>query len=724
MDIIDKIHLESKYNSNNIKLYQLMKNNEYFEALNIVKNLISLSKQLKQEKLELESTLNLGLCLLFSGKFLDSIEIFENTIKISSQILNHLTELNIDIINYKLRAYANVVLACIASDKLEEADKYFEMLCKYYEELIKYKDSKIESKAKNDNNISILKSNDDSNINGNVELRLSQKDNLTKLLTFNFFGFDSIREFIKNKDINDNNNEEEEDTDTKHIKSIQSITYKFYTMLLHFDKNKLVKSKENDDNDDINSFLNWVKSLKTEASRFKQNKDFYGFLFTNLNYNLASIISNDSKFSNKEKNKVNSLFGILIKEYNKENKQEENENNNEKEKEESITNDYKLESIIQSFKTKLEISSKICKRLFIYETEINKLKESQKAENNTSQLSEEQIISKINQSKKQVMKIFINFSISKLMSEIENDNEKFFLEDKNVRSSIPFKNNVDMIKQLEFVLEILDNPDIDVSDIDLDSIDPEIFKSLRILYRNLCMIKYKTNILGFFKKFKLNTLGYSSRKALIEEQHLKFTMLLKAKLNSLRTGMTLTKFNYSSSGTKDHYYQVSLDESCLKIYEKEGSKNFSKIYFSEIKRFSYGVGSKNLLKKMKTKDFNGISTWECFSIRTSKRTLDFCAEEKDIDTWYYGIKHIFDYMKNKDPKLICSVSHYRLMRLKMKLVEKLKELYLSDTGKDKVNERDVELINKILNEYKETGVKNFSILKLFLLVNKLKPIIQ
>jgi len=731
-----------------------MKDQNYEEAILSLKYLILLSKRLKIEKSELEATINLGLCLFFTGKFLDSIEIFESAILLCSQSLNHSPSPEMQIL--KFRAYCYATLACIASSNTQEAQNYFEILLNFY---AAYREQEGV---------------------GTVE-----KKKILSIIIHNFFGFDSVAGFIEGKELEmsseETKDEGREAQEVQHERSLRKIIISFYNMLLNYNEEQGKEQKEsvvdgtsnkamNNENEYIQEsyFQRWIDTLKTEIGAFKQSKDFHGFLFANLNHNLSLIIQNssgnskeDPQESKKEKNKLNSLFKILVDEFNKETDKEKNikednkDNGNDsvktQEKEKDKDNDnnnrdckvelsesYSVQKVVSSFKSKLELSSQILKKLYSLEVELclelnnndNLNKSNDRVDNELSdQLRESQV-------KTQVIKIFIKFAINKLMAEIESTNEDFFNSVSNFDKNSPNNNNTksnsytnhfELIKQLEFILELIQTQNLDLSNIDLDSIDPNIFKSFRTLYRNLCLIRYKSNIQVFFKRFMLKTLGYTSRKALREFYAKQFDNFQRSKLNTIRDGMTLCKFNFSSSGTKEHFYQVCLDESCIKVFDKPGAKSFSKIYFSELRKFSFGICTGNMRKKARTKDFKDIEPWECFSVVTSSRTLDFAAGQKTVDDWFYGIKAVFEQLKvsdtkERDNKTVCSTGYYLLTRAKMKMYQQLKEVYLTESGKPKEPSHvDLKMINDMIEQVKETGIQSFSFLKVFLLLNKLKP---
>jgi len=56
--------------------------------------------------------------------------------------------------------------------------------------------------------------------------------------------------------------------------------------------------------------------------------------------------------------------------------------------------------------------------------------------------------------------------------------------------------------QLELTLHLIENNNLDLSSINLESIDPEMYESLVIVGENLLLIKYKSLIRKSFKKYR------------------------------------------------------------------------------------------------------------------------------------------------------------------------------------------------------------------------------
>jgi hypothetical protein len=158
-------------------------------------------------------------------------------------------------------------------------------------------------------------------------------------------------------------------------------------------------------------------------------------------------------------------------------------------------------------------------------------------------------------------------------------------------------------------------------------------------------------------------------------------------------GDVLTKINYSSSGKAEHFYRLVPESKCLQVYQKKTDKDFKPIPFETIKKFTYGINSDNLKKRFKSlKNSQLKSPWLFLSIITKKRSVDLYLEPGKLEEWFYGIK-IFLNQINQSHKII-SVYNFRLTKLKLNLINNLKEYYES---KKITNDKYKEIINSIIN---------------------------
>lgn len=575
IDTYEALNLEIKYNQLNLIGITNMKEEKYEENLPIYKELILLSKQLKNSLLEIESIINLGICLFYNGKIYESIDIFQSAIRLESSIdkSNIYNPILLSTFKkFKIKSLCNLLLSFVSVNKLDKAKEILENLLSFLER---------------------------------------EGNSLVSYANLILFGYRSVSVYLSSL-------LEESSSDDSFL-----VIVKGYIEIL-------LKTEILEENQKIES---WMRTLKEQSSVFKDKKDINGFIYSILNSTLCQIVLLIRQ--SKDKDKTVSVLKKRLEKIIKFSFEERNFL-----KSEEIKNDTKLlkenpsvEEIIQSFLLKIEFG----RRVF---SSFQKIDSS----------NELQIQS---QSKQQVLLLFIKSTLKYLSLETD---------------SIQKINTSDLISQLKYTQEAIENNQFDINDIDIDAIDPDIFNSYRILYNNLSFIRYKQVLLQYFKKWMFMTLGYTSRKALIKYKTKKFKIFSSKQLNSIRDGMLLNKFNFSSKGIKTHFYQLSVDDSCIKIYEKQGKPSFSKLFFSEIKKFSFGIVTSNF--KNKTLSYkNQLFPWECFSLTTNKRTLDFHSDDSTVDTWFYGLKSLFSELNME--KFIPSVSYYRLLKLKMKLFNQL-----------------------------------------------------
>jgi hypothetical protein len=117
------------------------------------------------------------------------------------------------------------------------------------------------------------------------------------------------------------------------------------------------------------------------------------------------------------------------------------------------------------------------------------------------------------------------------------------------------------------------------------------------------------------------------------------------------------------------------DQGLINIYENMSCKiPYKAIFFTDIKKFSYGISSSNLKKRFKNLMSNELkSPWLFFSIVTKNRSHDLYLDEPKLNTWFYGIKY---YLRKIDtPYKIISTYNFVFTRLKLKLMYMMKEHY-------------------------------------------------
>jgi predicted secreted protein len=110
------------------------------------------------------------------------------------------------------------------------------------------------------------------------------------------------------------------------------------------------------------------------------------------------------------------------------------------------------------------------------------------------------------------------------------------------------------------------------------------------------------------------------------------------------------------------------------------------------------------------------SPWLFFSIITEQRSVDLYMEETKLINWFYGIKKYL--MENSMNYKIISVNNFILTRMKLRLINKLRELKDVKQYKDIINNILQGMISYIIQIDKT--VQSFSFVKILLLYLKIK----
>lgn len=651
-------------NNLNIEIYQKIDNQEYIEAIQILQSVLAMSKRLNDKKLEIQANFNLSMCFFHLGKFQDSFDILENNIRIV-QLEEFLSKQMFMIL---IQCLCYMILCSISINNLKSANAYLQLL-----------ESKIKSFNCDD----------------------ETKFNLLEYANYCMFGINKISDIEM---INNNSNEELPEDEK--VASFE-INLKFYGMLIKLEKFNYDFT--------CKPFKTWVNSFKEYVDLLKTKKMFNPFILSNVVLNECYLLTDNDNTS--ASNKLKALIKIMLSttvevkglKIEEDSKNEKLKDLSKSRIDEKEIDSFRINQILTEFKEKITFASKLI--ITMKNLEILLINNIGNTENSLETLSKKE---KENIVKKQIIKIYLNYVNGWLniqLNEVVKDDD------------VDLDTLKDMKKQTEFSLNLL-NEDIDIDLIDLNIIDKETFNSLQILYSNLQTIKYKFCIMNAFKKLKLKTLGYSSKIAVRDQLHDKFIEMMKRKMNNIRNGNNLKKLNYSSSGVKTHFYQVSVDEMCIKVFEREGAKSYDKIMFSDIVKFSYGVCSQNQRKKLLqslSSDYEKINHWECFSLSYKGKTLDLNADEKIADDWYYGMKHIFSENFKKQNKYICSVTYFRFAKLKMKLLAKLKDIYekrINEKDKDQKYYFNLGVIDKLIQKYKKNGLGSISFIEVYTMYSK------
>jgi predicted transcriptional regulator len=237
--------------------------------------------------------------------------------------------------------------------------------------------------------------------------------------------------------------------------------------------------------------------------------------------------------------------------------------------------------------------------------------------------------------------------------------------------------NNDIKTQIITAIKLLENDEIDCSNISILNINNEITKSLKLLFENLIIIHTKVILREALYKFKFNTVCYHKLSEKMLEKYKQSAIYLKTKLENLSEGIELKKFHFSSKGHTIHFYKISTQENDnynLMIYKKiNDNKPMKVIPLSEIIDITVGCNSANLQKRLYPNVIKKYKPWLFLSIYFAKRTIDLYFEnDEQINDWFEGIYY---YMwKISFNKNLPNFNLFFLTKLKLKLLYKLKDM--------------------------------------------------
>ena len=290
-------------------------------------------------------------------------------------------------------------------------------------------------------------------------------------------------------------------------------------------------------------------------------------------------------------------------------------------------------------------------------------------------------------------------------------------EDKEMDQNLNNMNN--LIKELEILINKINNYDIDISSIKIEKIDYNILHNINILLRNLLYIYYKSIYYRNFHKFLKKAL--KKREA---DNLERIDNFLEENYNKMIQGMKIIKINYASTGYKEHFYNIDNDSNTFNVRSSPSQTipNYSYHISNDIIKITYGVKAVNLKRKLsnkKDKDTDAIKLlnfpWRIISIVTKKRSIDLYCEEDQLNNVFYGLKQ-FTNINNNEYKII-STNKFLIDKIKFKMVLQLKVGLVNKEIEDKDNKYN-NVIKKICDK-KGKGMENISFTKLMLVFSRL-----
>ena len=427
--------------------------------------------------------------------------------------------------------------------------------------------------------------------------------------------------------------------------------------------------------------------FKEAMNKYKENKDNNGYFFSMFYYNIS--LYHKGKLSDKEIEEIKKQITMC----------------NENLISIDLINEVKQKDfyvIMKEFKDKADASIAIFHSLINLENEIReKLKENiNKSEDDLSHskiLDKSHIFTDEKISSPFIVQLLLKYSL------------KVLKEQNDINNITRTLNN-----ELNYLLQKIQKNDIDISEIKLQFLDPELINSLKQLFDNLVYIFCKYILRNSFAKLR-KVISLKIRK----ENEKQIKNFLSSNFMKINDGDILKKINFNSTGIKNHYYK--LNEGNFEIRNnKEDKKVKKKLNINtNIIKFMYGFSSQRIKKKIiikeDDKEFLKLtnSPWKFFSIITKERSIDLFCEDNQINNWFYGFKY---YLNNNNMSYkIISVNNFVLTKMKFKIVEKMRKNYQND--KLKKSDNTIQQIVKDL--CREKGIQNISFCKIMLLYHKI-----
>ena len=331
-----------------------------------------------------------------------------------------------------------------------------------------------------------------------------------------------------------------------------------------------MKHSTNIEKEEIDPWLNTLNLISQKIEKYNNKGGIIRVLF---NQQIAICIKNNIYFkndlvNNHRVNKVKIKLINLIQNISK------NKN--------KIINDEYLNSIISDYKSKFLEIRIIYKILYFFEENIIK--------------NQQQIInySYINVGLKNKHK-------NKLDQNIEfNINSEYYLKLLFQSAIKYFNENIydiklkkELINKINTAQNIINSKEMDISKIDISSIDPDISLYLKKLINNLFRIYNKSSYINILNKyFKI----YKNNVKLNQEEIVK--IFFEDQFTNMIKGDYITKINFGNSYLKKHFYKIECKNDIFNSFDsKEGKKLIKSLEFGKIKKFVVGIKTKNILIK-------------------------------------------------------------------------------------------------------------------------------
>ena len=612
-----KISLEIQYSSILNDCNKLITNHDYSNLLSQYQIGLNIAKELNDKYKINEILINIAINEFYLGKNKESLNLLE---ELYNEYINDLdNNVNNDLINLYLfcKLCSNLSLVYLS---VNESDKSFEII---------------------QNVINIIN---------------NQKNEKIKLYCLRFIIFILFRK----KTLND------EDFDNININEINNNNN-------NKDNNNLTNSSINL----FNSFLSYLKTgnvqLLLDTFQDYQDlllslQDYSGILFAIFNQNIENYILNKLTKTKKNNLKLNDTkvnFSALITRINLNRYLNLNESNLLKNN--SISDNNKIiDKINELFNQKMIKAFDIYNLLYKEENKIlTNLEENNNENNDEDDIENENIINTNKKNKAQKIfdknKIFyIKFLFNAAINYIKNT----LNDDDDNKNKILF--------QLQTTLNYINSNKIDLNLLNLNIFSQEFKNYLNFIINNLLKI-YKKFLLTKFLNILKNKITKISKLS-SKKKYYKINDFYQDAFITIYNGSIITKINFNSKGTKDHFYQIDEKNDVLEIFNKtgkEGEPPNKIIEFDQILKIKYGICSENL--KSKYKSLANKNKWMYLSFILNNSSLDWCfKKEETLKNWFYGLQCFLRDNTQRKYK-ITSTTKFVLKRIKFKMISEINE---------------------------------------------------
>ena len=396
------------------------------------------------------------------------------------------------------------------------------------------------------------------------------------------------------------------------------------------------------------SLEEWLKSLYIINEKMRKLKNKSGLIYIIFNLEIAKYLNckNDTNENKKEVNNIKiQLIEILetIKKIN---------NNNTK----SIinTDDVKIDEnylndVFDDYISKILIINEIYKMLYSYENKLTYYIQYNDDESNYI------IYNKKNYNENDfIFNINSEFYIIFLFKYAIN----YFNKNLN---DIKFKKG--LIKQMLNIIQSIKTKKIDISQIDISLIDPEISFSLKTIINNLFKIYYKYhNSKSILKRYLYKYRYYTN------------IFYLKNQYTFMAQGQNIKKYNFNKNLFEQFFYQIHKNNDVLLCFSSKDVKKLKNSYdLDKIlnvfigEKTKYVVDEEMLKKEIRKKPYLFL----CLILKTKgKKICLYFNKEHEVKRWFYGLFYYYNFIGKNNYK-ICSCTSYILYRIKCIMINKL-----------------------------------------------------